>query len=332
MPEIHPYARELAQKVGTSSKRQVFIKARTLLKGFGYYRRTDPIVEEINQQLEIMNLACDFDLVYPKDLDERVGIRLSVVLPPPQTAAGPLHGVLPGHPGRQTRLDRMSSAVSATVEIFTDTGSGSGFVVHPDGLVVTARHVVDDEEAKSLRSVKVRLYPQLKNEQTLEGTVFRSHRRLDFALLWLEGAGPYPTLPLGQPRKVQHTQTVYAIGAPAGLANTVSRGIISNPLSRFNMLECLQTDAAIDRGNSGGPLVTDEGEAIGINLWGLGNFDAAKFSIPVDYLKTDIQAAISAGREKCLAAIYCQNCGFADFAEGTWFCRNCGIQFPPRPG
>ena len=185
---------------------------------------------------------------------------------------------------------------------------------------------------RSLRSVKVRLYPQLKNEQTLEGTVFRSHRRLDFALLWLEGPGPYPTLPLGHPQKVQHTQTVYAIGAPAGLPNTVSRGIISNPLSHFNRLDCLQTDAAIDRGNSGGPLVTEEGEAIGINLWGLGNFDAAKFSIPVDYLKADLETAITAGREKCLAALYCQNCGWADFTEATWYCRNCGIQFPPRPG
>ncbi len=332
MPEIHPFARELAQKVGSNSKRQVFIKARTLLKGFGYYRRTETIVNEINQQLEIMNLACDFNLDYPKNLDDRVGIRLSVVLPPPTAAVETLTGAAQVHPVRQTRLDRMSSAVCATVEIFTDTGSGSGFIVHPGGLVFTARHVVDDEGHKSLRSVKVTLYPQLKNEQTLEGTVFRSHRRLDFALLWLEGPGPYPTLPLGHPRKVQHTQTVYAIGAPAGLPNTVSRGIISNPLSHFNMLECLQTDAAIDRGNSGGPLVTEEGEAIGINLWGLGNFDAAKFSLPVDYLKTDLETAINAGREKCLAAQYCLNCGFTDFFEATWFCHNCGIQFPPRPG
>ncbi len=331
MPEIHPYARELAQKVGSNNKRRVFIKARTLLKGFGYYRRTETIVNEINQQLETMNLACDFSLAYPKDLDERIGIHLSVALPPPQ-AAQPPPGILQIQSHRQTRLDRISSAVCATVEIFTESGSGSGFIVHPGGLVVTARHVVEDEDGRSLRSVKVIVYPQLKNEQTLEGTVFRSHRRLDFALLWLDGAGSYPTMPIGSPQKVQHTQTVYAIGAPAGLPNTVSRGIISNPLSRFNMLECLQTDAAIDRGNSGGPLVTEDGEVIGINLWGLGNYDAAKFSIPVDYLKADLETAIKAGREACLSAVYCQNCGFADFEQAGWFCRNCGIQFPPRPG
>ncbi len=331
MPEIHPYARELAQKVGTNSKRRVFIKARTLLKGFGYYRRTETIVRDINQQLETMNLATDFSLVYPRDLDERIGVRLLVTLEP--AAAGETWTRIPPlHPGRQTRLDRISSAVCATVEIFTDFGSGSGFIVHPDGLVVTARHVVENEDGFSLRSVNVRIYPQLKNEQTLEGAVFRSHRKLDFALLWLEGPGPFPVLPVGRPQQVQHTQTVYAIGAPAGLPNTVSRGIISNPLSRFNMLECLQTDAAIDRGNSGGPLVTEDGEVVGINLWGLGNFDAAKFSLPVDYLTSDINAAIKAGRERCLEAVYCRNCGYAEFSQAAWFCHNCGITVPPRPG
>ncbi len=331
MPEIHPYARELAQKVGLNSKRRVFIKARTLLKGFGYYRRTETIVREINQQLETMNLAADLSLVYPRDLDERIGVRLLVTLEP--AAAGDARPANPLiHLRRQARLDRITAAVCATVEIFTDIGSGSGFIVHPQGLVVTARHVVESEDGDSLRSVSVRLYPQLKNEQTLEGTVFRSHRKLDFALLWLDGPGPFPTLPVGHPQKVQHTQTVYAIGAPAGLPNTVSRGIISNPLSRFNLLECLQTDAAIDRGNSGGPLVTEDGEVIGINLWGLGNFDAAKFSLPVDYLASDIKAAVQAGRERCLEAVYCSNCGFADFGQAAWFCHNCGIQFPPRPG
>ncbi len=331
MLEIHPYARELAQKVGLSSKRRVLIKARTLLKGFGYYRRTETIVDEISRQLETMNLATDFSLEFPRDLDERIGVRLLVTLEP--AAAGVTQpGFTPHHLNHQERLDRISSAVCATVEIFTDAGTGSGFIVHPGGLVVTARHVVEDEDGKSLRSVKVRLYSQLKNEQTVEGTVFRSHRRLDFALLWLEGAGPFPSMPLGHPQKVQHTQTVYAIGAPAGLPNTVSRGIISNPLSRFNMLECLQTDAAIDRGNSGGPLVTEDGEVIGINLWGLGNFDAAKFSVPVDYLKTDLEAAIKAGRERCLEAVYCRNCGYVEFGQAAWFCHNCGITFPPRPG
>jgi S1-C subfamily serine protease len=323
MPDVHPYARELAQKVGASSKRQVSIKARTLLKGFDYFRRTPAIIQEIDRQLELCNLKCDFNMVYPHSLDERVSIRLAAVSPELNletiSAAMQHYGL--------SSTDPITSAVSATVEIFTDIGTGSGFIVHPDGLVITGRHVVNNEEGVSLRRVKVCLYSQQKNELTVEGTIFRSHPRLDFALLWLDGPGPFPTLPLGNPQQARHTQTVYAIGAPAGLPNTVSRGIISNPLARFNMLECLQSDAAIDRGNSGGPLVTEAGQAIGINLWGLGDFDAAKFSIPVDYLKEDLKTAIAAGREACLKAVYCTVCGFADFNEPTWFCRNCGVQW-----
>jgi len=321
MPDLHPYAKVLAQKVGASSKRLVSLKARSLLKGFGYYRRTATIIKEINQQLENANLACDFSLTYPKELDERVSIRLvdAAASQPVQTEQQ--------HFSSTSRVERITRAVAATVEIFTDLGSGSGFIVHPAGLVITGRHVVNTEDGFSLRRVKVRLFPQQKNEQTIEGTVFRSHRQLDFALIWLDGAGPFPTLDLGDPKAARHTQTVYAIGAPAGLPNTVSRGIISNPLSRFNSIECLQSDAAIDRGNSGGPLVTETGHAIGINLWGLGDFDAAKFSVPVDYLAGDLKMAIQAGKEACLKATYCPVCGFADFSEPTWYCRNCGVQW-----
>ncbi len=327
MPDVHPYARELAQKVGSSSKRQVSIKARTLLKGFDFFRRTPAIVQEINRQLEFCNLKCDFNMVYPRSLDERVSIQL--------TAAGPNLDLASLSSAMQhyglLKTDPITAAVAATVQIFTDTGTGSGFIVHPDGLVITGRHVVNNEEGLSLRRVKVCLHSQQKDELTVEGTVFRSHPRLDFALLWLDGPGPYPTLPLGDPQQARHTQTVYAIGAPAGLPNTVSRGIISNPLAHFNMLECLQSDAAIDRGNSGGPLVTKSGQAIGINLWGLGDFDAAKFSVPVDYLKDDLKAAIKAGREACLQAAYCPMCGFADFTGATWYCRNCGVRWNLEP-
>jgi S1-C subfamily serine protease len=328
MAEIHPFAIQLAEKLGAGGKRPILIKARTLLIGFGYYRRTAAIVHEIQAQLGNLNLESNFSLVFPAELDERVEIRLAVWAPP-APAGEALNPLAP--PARlepPASEDPIGRAVSATVEVFSETGSGSGFIVHPDGLVVTARHVVNNEDGLSLRKVKVVVHPQLENEQTLEGTLFRSHKKLDFALLWLEGPGPYPWLPLGQPQKLRYIQTVYAIGSPAGLPNTISRGIISNPHSHLNGVDCLQTDAAIDRGNSGGPLITEAGEVVGINLWGLGDFDAAKFSVPVDYIYAEIAAALQHGREACLAAVYCPVCGFCDFEEAlTWHCRNCGTQW-----
>ncbi|HMP40894.1 MAG TPA: trypsin-like peptidase domain-containing protein, partial [Roseiflexaceae bacterium] len=121
-----------------------------------------------------------------------------------------------------------AAGLAATVEIFTSRGLGSGFIVHPEGLVVTARHVIDDGSL-SLRDVHVRLNAGTVRDVVIEGVIFRSHRPLDYALLWLTEGGPYPYLPLGKPGKLRHADTVVAIGSPSGLSNTVSAGIISNP-------------------------------------------------------------------------------------------------------
>ncbi len=228
-------------------------------------------------------------------------------------------------------LDPITRAINATVEVLGELGDGSGFIVHPDGLVVTARHVVDDQDRKSLRTVRVRLFAERENERVVEGTIFRSHHLLDYALLWLMANGPFPTLPLGDPRQLKHAQTIFAVGSHAGRPNTVSRGIVSNPAGRFRQLQCIQTDAAIDQGNSGGPLLTESGQVVGVNLWGIGNFAVAKFSLPIDYLNSDIAHALRLGRNRCLQANYCPVCGWSEELPLTWYCRNCGVQVASQP-
>lgn len=223
--------------------------------------------------------------------------------------------------------DSIGRAVAATVEVYTAFGNGSGFLIHPSGLIVTGRHVVDDKQKLSTRRVKIRLFPEQDNEQVLDGIVFRSHRPLDFALVWIVENGIFPCISVGKPRQLRHAQTVYAVGSPAGMPNTVSRGIVSNPNGRYNKINCIQTDAAIDHGNSGGPLITENGEVVGINLWGIGNYDAAKFAVPIDYVTEDIQTALQYGKASALDAYYCPACGHTDYASATWYCRNCGAQF-----
>ncbi len=212
------------------------------------------------------------------------------------------------------------------MEVFTERGVGSGFIVQPAGLVVTAQHVVE-HDGQVQRHVKVRLNAGTINDVVLDGTVFRAHRQLDFALLWLEEGGPFPWLPLGTPKSLRFAQTVLAIGCPSGLSNTVSAGIVSNPAQRYRQIECIQTNADIDHGNSGGPLIA-EGGVVGINVWGLGNISAAKFAIPIDYLTEDLHTAAQLGRTACLQATFCPACGHNDQHGGLWFCRNCGFQFP----
>jgi S1-C subfamily serine protease len=189
-------------------------------------------------------------------------------------------------------------------------------------LVVTARHVCD-EDGLVQRRVEVTVGAGSPQERTVTGVIFRAHRQLDYALLWLEAAGPYPTLQLGDPQQLQHAESVLAIGCPSGICNTVSRGIISNPRAHFRGIEFLQTDAALDPGNSGGPLISRAG-AVGISAWILDGVDAARFALPIDYLSEEIAAARALGKAGCLAADFCPGCGAFDTRVPTLFCRNCG--------
>ena len=322
MSTIHPYAVQLAAEVRKSRGRCLNIRFRDLLGGFGYMKRTEEAVREMHRQLQAVQLVANFSVEAPRNLADKV-----VVIPLQQTEA-------PRAAPEQTTAPAASPnpiarSIDATVEVIAGEGRGSGFIVHPDGLVVTARHVVDDERRLSRREVEVRLYAERPGERILQGIVFRSHHRLDYALLWLLAKGQFPTLPLGSPGQLQHAQTIFAIGSHAGRPNTVSRGIVSNPCGVFHQLAWIQTDAAIDQGNSGGPLVNESGEVVGINMWGIGDFAAAKFSLPIDYLVADIESALRKGRDRCLDEPYCPVCGWAHEVPPTWYCRNCGAQIRP---
>jgi S1-C subfamily serine protease len=326
MAEKHSYAAELAQKISQRGNNKIVIKFRTMLKGFGYYRRTQAIVDELKGYLQEFNLHSDFNLNVPRDLDERVTIQLTL---PPQS---PLTNkpVINQTATKVIEKNQIEQAIDATVEIYTDNGCGSGFVVHPHGLVVTARHLINDEDHLSRRTVKVLLFPEKPGEKEVEGIVVRSHRTLDFALVWLMEERVYPYIKLGDSNAIKHIDTVYAVGAPTGKPNTVSRGIISNPHGRFRGIDCIQTDAAIDHGNSGGPLVNTNGEVLGVNLWGIGQYDALKFAVPIDYIREDIDEVLRKGRDVCVSATYCPSCGYLDYEDPTWFCRNCGCQWEQK--
>lgn len=215
-----------------------------------------------------------------------------------------------------------AQAVPATVQVLTAHGAGSGFLAHPNGLVVTARHVVE-EGWHSLRHVDVRLETVPGRPEVVPAVVCRSHRALDYALLWLLADGPFPTLTIGNPQALRFAEPVLAVGFPVGLVNVVSAGIIANPCQRFRGVDCIQTTADIDHGNSGGPLISVTG-VVGITVWGLGQVTAAKFAIPLDYLIEDIDLAIRHGRQTCLNARYCRACGAMDLTPTTWHCRTCG--------
>ncbi|XP_015266739.1 PREDICTED: serine protease HTRA2, mitochondrial [Gekko japonicus] len=139
--------------------------------------------------------------------------------------------------------------------------NGSGFVVSADGLIVTNAHVVANR-----RRVRVRL----ASGELYNAVVRQVDPVADIATIKIDPKHPLPTLPLGRSSEVRQGEFVVAMGSPFALQNTVTSGIVSSVqrggrelgLAASDM-EYIQTDAAIDFGNSGGPLVNLDGEVIG---------------------------------------------------------------------
>ncbi len=166
--------------------------------------------------------------------------------------------------------------------------TGSGVIASADGLVLTNHHVVE-------RADKVEV-SVAGHKQPYRAEVLGNDKQTDLAVLRIQPEAPLPAARFGRIEDVRVGQWVLAIGNPYGLDGTVSLGIVSAKGRNLEIPELLndfiQTDAMIDRGSSGGPLVDLEGRVIGINSRGQGR--GIGFTIPVDTV-LDVLAQISNG-------------------------------------
>ncbi|GLT21535.1 peptidase [Zoogloea oryzae] len=166
---------------------------------------------------------------------------------------------------------------------------GSGFIVSPDGYVLTNAHVVDGAD-----EIVVKLTDKREFRARLIGT----DPRTDVALLKIDATG-LPKVSFGDPGKLRVGDWVVAIGAPFGFENSVTAGIVSakgRSLPQENFVPFIQTDVAINPGNSGGPLFNMKGEVVGINSQiysRTGGFMGLSFAIPID-VAMDVQAQLRA--------------------------------------
>ncbi len=180
-------------------------------------------------------------------------------------------------------------------------GGASGFIISPEGYVLTCNHVIKDPDA----DYTVIVSP----EEEYEAKVLAKDPLIDIAVLKIKGK-KFPFLELGDSSKVELGETVIAIGNPLGeFDDTISSGIISGlsrritafskGLSQTTSLKGLiQTDAAINPGNSGGPLVDMNGKVIGVNTAIVKGSQNIGFAIPINYTKEDIEEVKKYGKIK----------------------------------
>lgn len=175
----------------------------------------------------------------------------------------------------------IEDAIKAVVTIKTSAGfQGTGFIIEESGYVVTNAHVLADESGALADSIQVITFEQGKKNAVFIGF----NGEFDIALLKI--SGEYDSLKFGNSDNVQIGEKVIAIGNPLGLQFSVSEGIVSalrrEGINGINAY--IQTDAALNPGNSGGPLINNQGKVIGINNFKIGSGENLGFALESNYV------------------------------------------------
>jgi serine protease Do len=172
-----------------------------------------------------------------------------------------------------------------------DLGQGSGFIMSSDGYVITNHHVVNGAEEITVT---------LQDKREFKAKLIGSDDRTDIAVLKLEATG-LPKAPIGDSDKLRVGEWVLAIGSPFGFESTVTAGIVSAKQreNREALTPFIQSDAAVNPGNSGGPLFNMKGEVVGVNsqiYTGTGGYLGISFAIPINIAMTTANQLIKSGK------------------------------------
>lgn len=186
--------------------------------------------------------------------------------------------------------------------ITTGKSIGSGTIIDSNGTILTCAHVVVDFQ--DMRdSSKGKVDVTLQDGRTFEGTVVNADLHSDIAIVKIKSKTPLPTAKLGSSSKLRPGDWVVAMGCPLSLQNTVTAGIVSCVDRKSSDLglggmrrEYLQTDCAINMGNSGGPLINVDGEVVGVNIMKVLAADGLSFAVPIDSIAKIMEHFKRSGR------------------------------------
>ena len=223
---------------------------------------------------------------------------------------------MPSKSGGQTKVSQM---INGTVTVFVDKGIkvengagrvdsmlGSGFFISSNGYIITNHHVIADCVDPSYKGY-AKLYIKLAEDSDtrIPAKVVGYDKIMDLALLKTEVDAPY-VFSLGSSKDLDVGDSVYAIGSPLGLERTLTSGIISaTDRELLSMGKVFQIDAAVNSGNSGGPMIDSVGKVQAVVFAGVVNYQGLSFAIPVEYLKSELPFLLNGGRrEHCWMNCY----------------------------
>lgn len=200
------------------------------------------------------------------------------------------------------------------IQIATPYSTGTGFYLHEPNLIITNEHVIRDNREVIVEGTKIK--------KQLSKVLF-TDPKLDLAFLEIKDGSLMPDIDLNGKNDLIVGETILAIGHPFGLKFTATKGIISNTLHKQGDINYLQHDAALNPGNSGGPLVNTQGEIVGVNTFIIKNGNNIGFSLPASYLIQTIQEYQKENGKVGARCYSCSNMVFEDTAEGN-YCPHCG--------
>ena len=203
------------------------------------------------------------------------------------------------------------------IQIATPYSTGTGFYIKDYNLVVTNNHIVEGNREVTIEGFGV----PLQISRILYNDV-------KYDLAFLEMPVVVKVMPdvSISPRLVLEGDTVTAVGHPFGLKYSFTKGIVSNPRHILNNVDYIQHDAALNPGNSGGPLINTEGSIIGVNTFIIKEGNTIGFSLPARYLENTIVAFQKGNGQIGLRCIACTNIVFENTVEIGGYCPHCGTK------
>ena len=205
---------------------------------------------------------------------------------------------------------------NVVIQIATPYSTGTGFCLRDTRLIITNEHVVRGNRRVVVDGGEL-------DKQLVE--VLYTDPKYDLAFLEIPENIEIAAIQLGDSKNVSEGDVVIAMGHPFGLKFTATQGIVSNTMHQLNDVNYIQHDAALNPGNSGGPLVNKAGEIIGVNTFVMRDGNSIGFSLPVDYLLATVKEFKAADGKSGVRCASCSNLVFEHTID-SGYCPFCGAQ------